>query len=118
MDEWASKRSYGEKSCGKQQHAPRAQQPSKVDGERADKHERCIEGTVEPGAIVEAYANVPLQIGKAETEHTAGKGDESGASDDSQNTQQGTRRYFRRHSRGGRTRDLYRRRANCDGRSC
>src|ERR1700691_5681731 len=112
MDEWERKRSYGEKSCGKQQHAPRAQQPSKVDGERADKHERCIEGTVEPGAIVEANANVAFQIGKAETEHAAGKGDESCAGDDSQDTEKRARRYFRRDSRGGPTRDLYRRRVN------
>src|ERR1700735_5818469 len=106
MDEWQKKRGCGEKPCRKQQHAPWPQQPSEEDSKRADKHERRIEGTVEPGAIVEAYANVPLQVGKAETEHAAGKGDESGASHDSQNTEKRSRRYFRRDGRGGRTRDL------------
>src|SRR4029077_2187628 len=87
-----------------------------VDGERADKHERCIKGTVEPGTVVEAYAHVALQIGKAKVEHAAGKGDEPGASDDSQDTEKRTRRYFGRDNRGGGMRDLYRRRANRDGR--
>src|ERR1700722_7475936 len=94
MDEWEKERGYGEESCGKQQHAPWPQQPSQVDGERADKHQRRIEGTVEPGTVVKAYANVPLQIGETETEHSAGKSNEPGASDHSQDTEKRTRRYF------------------------
>src|ERR1700731_3738363 len=106
MDEREKQRGYGEKSRRKQEHAPWPQQPPEVNREWADKHERCIESAVEPGAIVEAHANVPLQIGKAETQHPDGKGDESGANDDSQDTEKRTRRYLRRHSRGGRTRDV------------
>ena len=87
MDEREKDRHRGEESSGKQEYAPRPEQTSEVDTERADKHERCIEGTVEPGAVVEAYANVAFQIGKAETEHAAGKGDESGACDDSHNAE-------------------------------
>ena len=56
-----------------------------------------------------------LQIGKAKVEHAAGEGDEPGASDDSQDTEKRTRRYFGRDNRGSRMRDLYRSGANRDG---
>src|ERR1700722_7508587 len=118
MDEREQERGCGEKSGRKQEHAPGPQQPSEVDSERADKHERRIEGTVEPGAIVEAYANVPLQIGKAKTQHAPRKGHEPGAGDNTEDAEKRTRRYFRRYSRSGRMRDVYGRRANRDGRSC
>src|SRR5579864_7464153 len=115
MDERKKERGNGEKSCRQQQDPPRPQQTANVDSERADKHERRIEGTVEPGTVVEAYAHVALQIGKAKVEHAAGKGDEPGASDDSQDAEKRTRRYFGRDNGGGRMRDLNRSGANRDG---
>jgi hypothetical protein len=46
------------------------------------------------------------QIGKAESEHAAGKGYEAGACDDSQDAEQGARRHFGRDRRRGGARDL------------
>src|SRR5580704_5732276 len=60
MDKRKKDGNDGKHSRSKQQNEARPQQPSDVDSKRADEHERCIVGTVKPGAVVVAYANVAL----------------------------------------------------------
>src|SRR5258706_10129689 len=116
MDHGEKRASQSEDAGGEQQDAPRPQQPPEINCEWADEHQRGVEGAVKPRAVVEAYADVPFQIGKAESKHAAGKSNESRSYDDPQDPQERPRRDFRRHGRGGTARDVCWRRAN-DARS-
>ena len=106
MDKREKDASKSEDASGKEQNAPWSQQPTQIDSERPDEHERRVIRTVKPSAVVETYAYMTLQIGKAETEHSAGQSNESRSYDDSQDSKQRPRRDFRRNGRGGTARDL------------
>src|SRR5258705_13919878 len=106
MDEREKRASQSEDAGGEQQDAPRPEQPPEINCERADEHQRGVVGAVKPGAVVEAYADMPFQIGKAERKHADSKRDEPSAYDDTQNSDQRPRGNFRRHSGGGSARDV------------
>ena len=104
--EWKKGASQSEDCGGAEQNASRAQQSSEIDGEWPDEHQRCVVGAIQPGAVVEAYADMPLQIRKTETQHAAGERHQSRAEDDTKNSEQGTRRDFRWDGGGGAMRNI------------
>ena len=106
MDERKIDAGKREDAGGEQQDATRSEQPSQVDTERADKHQRGVEGAIQPGAGVVAYAEVTPKVRHSQGKHAAGESDESGASHDAEDPDQRAFGHFRRDGGGSRTREL------------
>ena len=75
---------YGKNAYCKQKDAAWSEYTSEVHTKWADKHDRSVIGTVEPGAGIIADAEMTFQVRQPQAKHAAGKCDESGSDDHAQ----------------------------------